>query len=126
MSGKYLLRKYQIGEVTSVMAVQSTTINVAKDFSKFPAGRFNDDGDYSGQRFRDQLLVSAFFNAKMVTVELDGTAGYGSSFLEEAFGGLVRVKNFKADDLHRRLALKSEDTSLISEIWEYIDHPNAN
>jgi hypothetical protein len=29
-------------------------------------------------------------------VELDGTSGYGSSFLEEAFGGLIRKRIFPA------------------------------
>ena len=102
------------------MEPDTATIIVAKHFSRFPAGRFEEDGDFSGQRFREQLLVPALSKNKVVTVELDGTAGYGSSFLEEAFGGLARLKHFTAKALHERLVPKSADTSLISEIWEYI------
>lgn len=104
------------------MNAETVTINVARDFSKFPAGRFNEDGDFSGQRFREQLLARELAKAKTVIVELDGTAGYGSSFLEEAFGGLVRTKLYKPTQLHEKLVLKSLDTSLVTEIWEYIDN----
>ncbi len=104
------------------MKAERLIINVARDFSKFPAGRFNEDGDFSGQRFREQLLSRDLSKAKTVIVELDGTAGYGSSFLEEAFGGMVRVQKFKPAELHERLVLKSVDTSLTAEIWEYIDN----
>ena len=96
-------------------------LNVAKNFSRFPAGRFNADGDFSGERFRDQFLVPALSKDQQVVVELDGTAGYGSSFLEEAFGGLTRKALFDANELHTRLTPQSADTSLVAEIWEYID-----
>jgi len=102
--------------------VVATLINVAEQFSKYPAGRFLSDGPYSGQRFRDEVLVPALEASQTtsVLVVLDGTLGYGSSFLEEAFGGLVRRKGFKAEDLTKRLAIQATDTSLVSEIWSYI------
>lgn len=69
-------------------------IHVARDFSRFPGGRYKKDGPYSGEAFREEMLVPALLEAlksnSVVEVELDGTAGYASSFLEEAFGGLVR------------------------------------
>lgn len=59
-------------------------------------------------------------------IELDGTAGFGSSFLEEAFGGLVRKEGFVAAELHRRLSFTShEEPSFIDEIWEDIDTATA-
>ena len=99
-----------------------TKINIAKQFYDAPVGRFPTDGDYNGQRFRNEYLVPALNSGNDVFIDMDGTDGYGSSFLEEAFGGLVRLCGFTAEDLHRRLSLKSdEDLSFIEEVWEYID-----
>ena len=66
-------------------------INVARDFSKYPGGRFYSDGPFSGERFREEFLVPALKTGFAVHVILDGTLGYGASFLEEAFGGAVRL-----------------------------------
>lgn len=98
-------------------------ISVAKDFSQFPAGRFRKDGPWPGEKFRDEHLVPALKQSSSVTVQLDGTMGYGSSFLEEAFGGLVRLRGFTADALRarRRLVVESTDPSLVREVWSYID-----
>jgi hypothetical protein len=97
------------------------TINIAKDFSKFPAGRYVTDGEFSGQRFREKLLHPQLKRHKNLIVELDGTAGYGSSFLDEAFGGLVRHNGYSSKELHDRLRIKAFDNSLLLEIWEYIE-----
>lgn len=95
-------------------------INVERDFSRYPAGRYVDDGPYSGEEFRDKFLVPALSeNTGKVLIELDGARGYGSSFLEEAFGGLVR-SGFSADEVLNRFELKSQDSSLIEEIKGYI------
>jgi len=56
-----------------------------------------------------------------VTVVMDGTKGYGSSFLEEAFGGLVRCRDFEPSQLRERLVIKTEDSLLNTEIWIYIE-----
>lgn len=104
------------------MQVTRKVIRVATDFYDAPAGRFPEDGDYHGERFRNQHLLPALSAGGEVFVDLDNTEGYGSSFLEEAFGGLVRLCGYSARDLHERLVLKSdEDESVIQEVWEYID-----
>jgi hypothetical protein len=90
-------------------------INVANDFSKYPAGRYEEDGDFSAQSFREKLLV------EKITIELDGVAGYSSSFLEEAFGGLVRDKKIKKEILTQELEFISADENLIAEIRQYIN-----
>lgn len=96
-------------------------IDVALDFSRFPAGRKSTDGDFSGETFRKRLLEPAFATAQeKVVVKLDGTFGYGSSFLEEAFGGLVRSSKQSPEEVLARLDLQSEDASLIDEIRDYI------
>lgn len=64
------------------------------DFSKFPSGRDDNDGDFNGQRYRDSVLVPAIQDARdsgrKITLSIEGVLNFGSSFLEEAFGGLVR------------------------------------
>lgn len=98
-------------------------ISVAKDFSSTPIGRYYpDDGPFCGQAFREQHLLPLLKSHERVQVDLDGTEGYGSSFLEEAFGGLVRVHGLSAAEVRRRIDfLSSEDPTLIDEITEYID-----
>ncbi|MGH7784994.1 MAG: hypothetical protein ACREO5_14275, partial [Candidatus Binatia bacterium] len=51
------------------------TIDVAKDFSQVPAGRFLDDGPNSGERFREEVLFPALQQAEKVEVILDGIEG---------------------------------------------------
>jgi hypothetical protein len=77
------------------------------DHAPSPGGRFVADGPFSGEWFRNDILspalASAIRDGKKLTVELDGTSGYGSSFLEEAFGGLIRERGFTVTDLDRHL-----------------------
>jgi hypothetical protein len=95
-------------------------IEIAGDFTRFPAGRYKADGPFSGERFRDDFLIPALTSHDRVTVRLDGVMGYGSSFLEEVFGGLRRDPRFKAADLSKRIELVSRDGSLVSEIEDYL------
>ena len=96
-------------------------INIAQDFSRYPAGRFKDDGPASGQAFRETFLMPALESKTSLIIELDGTRGYGSSFLEEAFGGAVRA-GYKPEVVKESFQLISSDNSLIEEINYYIDH----
>ena len=80
-------------------------INVAKDYSPIPGARYPKEGDFSGQEFRTKLLSpklkEAIENKTILLVDLDGTLGYGTSFLEEAFGGLIRSDKFNLDDIKK-------------------------
>ena len=84
------------------------TIAIASEFSRFPGGRYRADGEHSGEAFRDDLLIPALRSNQTVTVILDGAAGYPSSFLEEAFGGMVRLGKLRKDDLNRRLFIVAD------------------
>lgn len=97
-------------------------LTVATDFSKSPAGRFFTDGPNSGQRFREELLYPALQSGK-VEVDLDGVLTMGSSFLDEAFGGLVREKGFKPGVLRDKLVVKSRLKTYVNRIWSYIEDP---
>lgn len=97
------------------------TIDIANEFSKVPAGRFLADGPFSGEAFREAHLRPALQASGEVVVLLDGGKGYGSSFLEEAFGGLARRGYFSYDELRLKLRLISADPTLIAEVWSYIE-----
>lgn len=57
----------------------------------------------------------------MVEVVLDGAEGYGSSFLEEAFAGLVRKLNMSSAEFNAKVSfVATEDPSLLEEIALYI------
>ena len=83
-----------------------TTIRIA-DFAPSPGGRYVADGEFSGEWFRDDILVPALRDAIRAStelkVELDGTSGYGSSFLEETFGGLIRKGFFSTQKVQTAL-----------------------
>lgn len=97
-------------------------INIAKDFSKEPFGRYPTDGESNGTKFREQFLRPALENHAKLTINFDGTEGYGSSFLDEAFGGLVFEHHMDPKELNDRLNLISlEDPSIADEVRGYIN-----
>lgn len=99
-------------------------INISKDFTTTPGARYKVDGSFSGEEFREQFLEKHFQdpgdNSKIV-VNLDGTEGYATSFLEEAFGGLAR-KYGKQRCLDRLDFISNEDKLLMVEIKKYIEN----
>ncbi len=101
------------------MVADIKTVNVGKSFSRFPAGRYLADGPASGERFREDVLRPLLAQGFDILIQLDDALGYGSSFLEEAFGGLVRG-GVAAEELLRRIRFESFDDSLIAEIRAYI------
>lgn len=102
--------------------------NVVKDFSRTPSARVAKEGKYPGTDLRDKitpLIKQAIEQNKKFFIDLDGASGYGTSFLEEVFGGLIRNEHFKYSDLKSCLLIKSdEEPELIDEIWEYIEDAN--
>ena len=94
----------------SVMGAKMLMLRVV-EFAKAPGGRFRKDGPNSGEWFRDDILVPQLRKVTTkndpLVVELDGAPGYGSSFLEEAFGGLIRLGLFTATDLRERLVVRA-------------------
>ena len=95
------------------------TINIAKDFSVFPGGRFKEDNEYSAEEFQDTILIPCIKKYDKIIIELDGTRGYSSCFLEEAFCGLIR-KGYSKSFIHNHIQFVSSRESLIREIQTYI------
>lgn len=99
-------------------------ISIADDFSKTPGPRNISEGDFSGELFYNEKLSIEFERAlkedKKLRVDLDRTAGYGTSFLEESFGGLARKHGSKKvlDNLE---IISIEEPYLKDDIRNYIN-----
>lgn len=65
-------------------------INVAKDFSPYPAGRYRIEGKASGETFlNDQLMAkitAAIYENVLLEIDLTGMNGFPSSFISGSFG----------------------------------------
>jgi hypothetical protein len=96
------------------------TISIAEEYCKTPAGRYYSDGNYTGERFRDEFLYPALTENDEVEINLDNTLGYGSSFLEEAFGGLIREKGMSIKELEKKLKITSSRKLYFDRIWQYL------
>ena len=101
------------------------TINLTSDFNPRPFGRYRADGERSAEVFRDDFLIPQIHEHEEVTVDLSGTNYYGSSFLEETFGGLVR-QGFTEEQLQSKLKVVHERLpSIAQEAWMYIQEAQA-
>lgn len=96
-----------------------------KKFSITPGSRYKEEGKkaHSGEEFREDFLEPSFSaaeknNVKLI-VNLDGTIGYGTSWLEEVFGGLAR-KVGKDKVLNRIEFISEEEPYLVDDIKQYI------
>jgi hypothetical protein len=99
-------------------------INQALDFSETPGARYKTDGDFSGEDFFEKILEPKFLEIKdtenVLFVNLDNTAGYATSFLDEAFGGVAR-KYGKKLVLQKINFISIEEPYLIEEIKSYMN-----
>jgi hypothetical protein len=99
-------------------------LNIAKQFSETPGPRYCEEGEFSGEQFRNELLEPAFAKVRdstngKVIVDFDGTAGYATSFLEEAFGGLARI--YEPSEVIKYIELVcTEEPGLVEEVGNYI------
>lgn len=90
----------------------SKVLNIVKEFGPRPYGRYPADGDFCGEIFRQRLLAPRLREAigadDVLVVTLDGYNRYGRSFLDEAFGGLIREEGFTLEQLKKHLQYKHE------------------
>lgn len=101
------------------------TIQVAKDFALLPAGRYKMDGSYTGEHFREILVKLLSQPERFIEVNFDGVLGAGSSFLEEAFAGLIRNNIISKQDFKKRIRIIANDNPEIAEkIYRYIEEVN--
>ncbi len=101
------------------------TIDVAKDFSETPGGRTYGDGVFSAEDFFDNHLDPAFAsaNGEKVRILMDGAAGFGASFIDEAFRRVGKKYGLKCLD---QLEVVSEDHTLVSEVLAAVIEPSLS
>jgi hypothetical protein len=89
-------------------------LDIGKDFSKDPIGRFRSDSSSSGEAFREDVLkprLESLGPGEKLQIVLDsGVEGYGSSFLVEGFAGIVKHGYMTANELLGRLEFKYDDS----------------
>ena len=102
------------------------TINLKfiEDFTKYPGGRSRKVSDHSAEEFYEDVLQPKFKQAvsedSKLSVDLDGSAGYAASFLDEAFGRLGL--EFGLEECKNRLEIVStEEPYLVEEIFQSIE-----
>ena len=107
------------------------TIKVLTEFSESPGPRYENQGPDSGEKFYHDLLNDRFAQAlqedKILVLDLDGTDGYMSSFLDEAIGNLVY--DFGAANVRKHLQVVSNEEPVWKKVieeqvipeWEKLD-----
>lgn len=108
-------------------------LNIGKDFSPDPSGRYRSDGEGNGEEFREdylkkemQLLESG---KKLQIIIDDGVEGYGSSFLVEGFAGMVKYGYIPSQELLDKIEIIYDDEDFEfykDKIIEYIKQAKYN
>lgn len=98
-------------------------IKISTDFSPTPGARYRTDGPFSGQEFYEKILQKKFKDSLRsglkLEIDLDGTFGFATSFLSEAFNRLAMEFGSAIVWDHVKI-ISNEEPYLIDEIREYI------
>lgn len=97
-------------------------IKIAEVFSEYPGTRAAKDSDNSAELFYTTILKPVMRKAadikSRITIDLDGTSGYASSFLDEAFGRLTI--DFTGEEIALIDFISTEEPYLIDDIKKSI------
>ncbi|MBO2617669.1 MULTISPECIES: STAS-like domain-containing protein [Shewanella] len=106
------------------------TLYIGDNFSDDPAGRYYTDGDGSGEEFREEVLKPLLSQLNSLEINIDkNVEGYGSSFLVEAFGGLVKHGYFTKDEVNSKINISYENSDYEfykRKIIKYINESHYN
>jgi hypothetical protein len=90
--------------------MEELKIEIAKEFNDKLGGRWIRLGPFSGEKFYDTLLEPRYQLAREnkvpLHIYLDGTKGYGSSFLDQSFGELSR--NFPVSEVKENIIFHTD------------------
>lgn len=99
-------------------------LKIATDFSVTPGGRYRKDGAYSGELFRERFLIPRYnkclLNEETLTIDFDGSYGYSTGFLEEAFGGIIRKGYSYLEVIKTINFISFEEPRIIEDILVYM------
>lgn len=98
-------------------------INICNDFSDTPGGRYKNEGSFSGEEFRETILLPEYEKientSEQLEINFDNCFGFATSFLEEAFGGLVR-EHKKMNTFRKYIIISNDDETIPKLIEKYI------
>lgn len=103
-----------------------TELRVVERFTRSPGGRYRTGGPHSGEAFREAFLLPALDRARdtddVVVVNFDGVVGTPTSFLEEAFGGILRARRgWSLDLIRRHLRIEAPNSPRLSRFMRLAD-----
>ncbi len=97
-------------------------VDVSREFSRYLGGRYQSDGSFSGEDFRKSILIpmveKSLEDQEVININFDGVAGIPTSFLEEAFGGLIREK--KEVSVEKIISILKVDAPRTPSLWPFI------
>lgn len=99
--------------------VKAYEYKIAKEFGRFPGGRLIKHGPFSGEQFREEVLLPLLRVNERLQIDLTGTNGYGASFLDESFGELGKIFGFETCE-KRLILICDDDPTLVSMVWNKI------
>lgn len=106
------------------MSNERATYNFATQYTRYPGGRLRKHGPFSGEAFREDVLWPLLQNKQRIRVDLTGTYGFGSSFLDESFGEIGKRLGY--ENCQKQIFFVSEDDpTLVELIWTKIQKAAA-
>lgn len=98
--------------------METLTINISKEFSKYLGGRYKKYFQFSGEEFREKFLDENFEKYDKIHIELDGTLGYQWDFLDESFGVIAR--KYGKDQFNEKFNFISRNNHTIETIHHVV------
>ena len=104
--------------------MKKINLKFIEDFTEYPGGRSRSTSNHSAEEFYEEHLKVKFKQAveenKILSIDLDGAAGYAGSFLDEAFGRLGH--EFGLEECKKRLEIiTTEEPYLADDIFGSIE-----
>lgn len=99
--------------------MNALTILRVADWTKTPGGRYRHITAWSGEEYRDKVLIPALDSSDIVEVNLDGVHGYGSGWLSEVFEALIEKRG---PDVRSRIRLTSTQFGYrVDQVYQWMD-----
>ena len=87
-------------------------------YSPYPGGRYIRLGVFSGEDFRDRVLIPIFENGDKINIDATGVkTSFSPSFLDESFGELA--KRYGIEKFNDTVTLFSSDNNSLTDKMIY-------
>lgn len=89
-----------------------------EEYTKYPGGRFERLGPFSGEDFREKVLRAIFEENKSICIDASGVVtSFSPSFLDECFGQLA--KEYGLERFEKTISFSSSDNPNLTEKMMY-------